>query len=273
MAKRFIDNEIFRKRFVRGLKAPHKLLWVYMFCECDIAGIWDIDLEAAGLYCGAKFTMGEFKNAFGSKVYFFANDTKAFIPDFIEFQYPKGLQESNPAHKNIFIQLSKYQLIDVLEKAPIEGLQSPSEGTKVMVMDMYKDMDMEEERGDTRGDWRTDFDLYLEMVRQAYAQLSGALSEEQQKYYPNLDIPLTLEKACVNYWATLAGWKKKKASRGDPDWKRTFTNALSQPQNKVYNEQRNNQSSPGQTTRREERKHLAAEIFQRNGIGAGSESG
>lgn len=139
MARRFIDSELFRKRFVRGLKSPYKLLWIYIFCECNISGIWDVDLEAAELYCGAKFSLEDFAKNFEGKVHFFADDSKVFISEFIEFQYPRGLQESNPAHKNVISQLSKYQLFEVLKKAPSEGLQSPFKGAKYMYKDKEKD--------------------------------------------------------------------------------------------------------------------------------------
>jgi len=51
-----------------------------------------------------------------------------FFPDFIEHQYPKGLQEKNPAHKNFILTLKKFNLIDenlIVKKEAKEGLQSP----------------------------------------------------------------------------------------------------------------------------------------------------
>jgi len=57
--------------------------------------------------------------------------------------------------------------------------------------------------------------------------------------YPrtNLNIKLTVKKAVVNFWGKTEGWKNKKASKTkEIDWKSTFINSLSQPQNKVMNE-------------------------------------
>ena len=64
MAKRFIDTDLFKKRFIRDLPPAYKLLWVYLFCECDNAGIWEVDLEVAGLYCGETYDLEDFEKAF-----------------------------------------------------------------------------------------------------------------------------------------------------------------------------------------------------------------
>lgn len=83
--------------------------------------------------------------------------------------------------------------------------------------------------------WRNDYDVYLDLVREAYRSICSdkKLLDKQQKYYPNVDIKLSIEKACTNYWATEAGWKKKKSARSkDIDMKMTLINAINI--NKVY---------------------------------------
>jgi len=59
--------------------------------------------------------------------------------------------------------------------------------------------------------------------------------KEQQKYHPNLDILLSLEKAHIQFWGTEAGWEftKKKRSK-TKNWKRTYENALSLKTNQVW---------------------------------------
>lgn len=84
--------------------------------------------------------------------------------------------------------------------------------------------------------WRNDFETYLNLVRAAYQSICNDkdLLDKQQKYYPGVDIKLSIEKACANYWATEAGWKKKKSSRSkEIDMKMTLINAINI--NKVYN--------------------------------------
>ena len=84
--------------------------------------------------------------------------------------------------------------------------------------------------------WRDSFEIYLEELRLEYKKLINdpEFISSQEKFHPNIDIKLSLEKACVNYWATEAGWKKKKSERKTKNinWKSTLTNAIDL--NKVY---------------------------------------
>lgn len=144
MAKRFIDTNLFKKRFIRGLRGSYKLLWVYLFCECDNAGIWEVDIQAAELFCGQKYTLADIKKAFAGRVHFFNDDAKAFIPEFIEFQYGEvPLTSKNPALKSVISKLSKYQLFEVMK----EGATKPQEAPLLGAMDMDKEMDKDMDKG------------------------------------------------------------------------------------------------------------------------------
>jgi predicted transcriptional regulator len=85
--------------------------------------------------------------------------------------------------------------------------------------------------------WKTDFEVYKDSLRKEVKELINDKEyiTQQEKFNPNLNIKLTIEKACINYWATEAGWKHKIKSRSkDLNWKSTITNAISSPLNKVY---------------------------------------
>ena len=55
--------------------------------------------------------------------------------------------------------------------------------------------------------WKTNFEVYVNELREAYNLIINdkELIEQQQTYYPNVNIVKSIEKACVNYWATEAG--------------------------------------------------------------------
>ncbi len=109
MAIRFLDSNYYKSPFVRGLKGSLKSLYSFIICECDCAGIWHLDLQAASMYIGFEISQQEFDNHFvetGKAVYVAKN--RFFFPDFIEHQYPKGLQANNPAHKNFISCFTKY---------------------------------------------------------------------------------------------------------------------------------------------------------------------
>lgn len=83
--------------------------------------------------------------------------------------------------------------------------------------------------------WRNDFSIYLEMVRNAYKEICSnpKIMDIQQSYYPGVNIKLSIEKACTNFWATQAGWKHKKKSKSkEIDMKMTLINAIDK--NRVY---------------------------------------
>lgn len=90
--------------------------------------------------------------------------------------------------------------------------------------------------------WKKDFKIYLNELRADYKTLIADTEwiSQQEKFNPGVDIQKSIEKSCVNYWATEAGWKKKKGSKiKSIDWKSTFANAVSQPVNRVYKERSN----------------------------------
>ena len=139
MAKRFTDTEKWKKPFIRGLQGPYKLLWLYICDDCDHAGIWQGDMDVAQIRIGENISIADAINAFGDKIVIFDNGNKWFIPSFIEFQYPSGLNPENRAHTSIIHLLEKYNLT----KSQNKPLKSPLQGRKDM--DMVKDMDKDKD--------------------------------------------------------------------------------------------------------------------------------
>ena len=141
MAKRFTDTEKWKKPFIRGLQGAYKLLWLYICDDCDHAGIWQVDIDVAQIRIGEKIDLKEAIKSFDEKIIIFDKGNKWFIPSFIEFQYPSGLNPDNRAHNSIIILLEKNNLLDKQNKP----LTSPLQGRKDM--DMVKDMDMDMVKG------------------------------------------------------------------------------------------------------------------------------
>ena len=86
--------------------------------------------------------------------------------------------------------------------------------------------------------WKKDYNVYLSELKIAYQEIikDESFVIEKQKFYPNINIPLSLEKSYVNFWATEAGWKNKVKSRTvNIDWRATFVNSLDNKINHVYN--------------------------------------
>lgn len=84
---------------------------------------------------------------------------------------------------------------------------------------------------------KSSLETYLAEEQAAYSALTKDAEwiSEQQRYYPNMDILLSLEKAHNHFWGTEAGWKHKSRKRTKVNnWKLTYANALSLPGNKVW---------------------------------------
>lgn len=134
MAKRFTDTEKWKKPFIRGLQGPYKLLWLYICDDCDHAGIWQVDMDVASIRIGETLDKEKALASFGDKIVIFDNGHKWFIPSFLEFQYPSGLNPDNRAHSSIIHLLEKYNLKISSNKPLTSTLQGRKD------MDMVKDM-------------------------------------------------------------------------------------------------------------------------------------
>jgi hypothetical protein len=137
MANRFLDTNYYKSPFVRGLEGPLKSLYSFIICDCDGAGIWNMDLQAAAMYTGFQVTPREFEENFTAKGKAInLGGSKFFFPDFIEHQYPAGLQANNKAHKNFISTLKKFGLLDEDLKVKVEregrGLEASLKASHVM---------------------------------------------------------------------------------------------------------------------------------------------
>lgn len=147
MAKRFTDTNKYKKEFMMGLKGPYKLLWDFLYHECDHAGIWIVNFQIAQIYIGADMKV----NKVDALKYFNKGEirvheispTKWFIPEFINFQYG-DLDPKNRAHNSVIKILKSFNLID--EENKIKGLNTPLKGCKDKDMDKDKDKDMDKDK-------------------------------------------------------------------------------------------------------------------------------
>lgn len=114
------------------MEAPYKLLYLFIICDCDVAGIWNPDFEIASIYLGIKVDRKKFMQLYENK-YIELENGQFFIPGFIRHQYSAGLCTTNPAHKKIIEKLTALNLIDstLNPEGAWKGLVSRSQATKV----------------------------------------------------------------------------------------------------------------------------------------------
>lgn len=141
MAKRLADTEKYKKKFIRGLSAPYKLLWDYICLDCNHAGIWEVDFEVAQLRLGKDVLLDETEalrlfNADEKKIEVLNNGSKWFIRPFIDFQYGK-LDPNNRVH---------FSVLTILKKEGIKGLARPLQDPKNKDKAKDKDKDKDKDR-------------------------------------------------------------------------------------------------------------------------------
>ncbi len=195
MSKRFTDTEKYKKVFVRGLQGAYKLLWDYIYHDCNHAGIWYADFEVAQIYLGKDMPVNKedalkFFNNGKERIIVLPND-KWFMKSFVEFQYGK-LNAENKVHKSVLNELSRSGVTKVLASS-LEGA---------------KDKDKEKDK---------DKDGWFDEV---YLNYPNKDSRKQAKKYfltsvKNKNDLTNIKKALVNYKQHLANrkWKQPKSAQ------------------------------------------------------------
>lgn len=242
MAYRFTNTEKWNDTWFCSLKLAHKAMYLYLCDQCDIAGFLEINLRKFAFDLGIKKQDVEAAlTAVESKVVYSSDGRFLYLRNFLKHQKNLPLNELNKAHKAILKRMNEMSyLFDIKDidsfihppSIPLARGLGNGEGNG-------KNEDREKEGvGEKEKEtWHTDFEVYLSELRRAYKLLltSKRYIAERQEFHPELNIELTLKKACKDYWATERGWKHKKQGRGTTiDWKQTFNNALNQKQNHVY---------------------------------------
>ena len=211
MAKRFTDTQKYHKPFIRGLQGAYKLLWDFIYHECDHAGIWIVDFEIAQILIGKDMPVNKEDalkffntNPNDKKIYEVDNGNKWFIPSFIEFQYGE-LNPENRAHRSVIFILKKYNLFD--EK---KGLISPLKGCK------DKDKDMDKDKDTKRGKClMRNSGVILQDLEKVFAE-TNEFKKADPSYYYNivLDWSNSDNNMKTDWMSTIKNWARKDIKDG-----------------------------------------------------------
>ena len=110
MGNRNHDRERWKRKYVMGLPQPYKLLWFYIEDDCDHAGIWIVDFDVAFIRVGGDIELDRARELFKKKIVELDGGEKWFMPGFISFHYPMGLNPENNFHKQVIGILKRYGL-------------------------------------------------------------------------------------------------------------------------------------------------------------------
>lgn len=109
MPKRFTDSNKFRDAWYRQLTIKQKCIWEYMLSECNHYGILELDFASMTFHIGTPIKQKDL-SGFENKI-FFLKENRIYIPNFVQFQYPKISSSSKvQAHKSVVDNLAKYNI-------------------------------------------------------------------------------------------------------------------------------------------------------------------
>lgn len=97
--KRFTDTDKWRDSWFQALKPDHKIAMLYIFDNCDAAGVFDPNLLLADFCIGAPVNWESFLAAVGDRVAVLGNG-KWHLTRFIGFQYGTLSADCKP-HLNV----------------------------------------------------------------------------------------------------------------------------------------------------------------------------
>lgn len=187
MAKRFTDSNKYRKKFYRNLPGAYKLLWDFLYHDCDNCGIWIVDFEMAQNYLGKDMpvdakTALDYFNSDETRIIELKGGDKWFLPGFIEFQYAH-LSEKNRAHIPVIAALKKFDLLnpDLSIKEKNKGDTGPLQGAKDKAQDKEMDKDKDKEAENS-----VNPESLVPMMAEKFRDLNPAYPFDQQVDFPSL---------------------------------------------------------------------------------------
>lgn len=238
MAKRFFDTGLFDDPWFMDLSKDGKIAWMYLLTKCDHAGIISINEKLFKVMTGIN-SWSTVAEELGNRLVRL-RDNYYFIPKFIYFQYPDFPKSKVNQQNGAIKRLQEFGLFDEENLTLHEDFMNSSPTLHEDLVKSYGNgngIGNIEKGGVGEKTWKDDFNLYLQELREAFKKYTSDkdLIAEREKYHPGVDIYLSIEKACKDFWATEAGWKNKKKARSkELDWKKTFENALTIKSNQVY---------------------------------------
>jgi hypothetical protein len=140
MAKRFTDTDKWGKSWFRKLTPKMKCTWEFLRDNCDMAGIWDIDLESIGFHVGEPVSLNEIRSCFGDRITLIDKNEKLMIVGFIDFQYGTLSEDCKP-HRPVLKRLEKLNLLKGYRK----GFKTLEDKEQDKDKDQYQDKEKEQE--------------------------------------------------------------------------------------------------------------------------------
>ncbi len=114
MAKRFTDSEKWEDNWFSELSNDEKIVWLYLLDKCNHAGIVRLNLRTLNFNCNTSYNDYTTINELLGNRLIIINESFAFIPKFLKFQYTKGIGSNKPMIVSIRKELERFGLMSVV---------------------------------------------------------------------------------------------------------------------------------------------------------------
>ena len=221
MAKRFIDTNLFTDSWFMNLPPESKLFYIYLITNCDHAGIIDLNIRLAEFQTGIKGLVNSLETVieqFGEKRIIHIRENYYFLPKFICYQYPNGLNSSVKAHHSVIERLNSFPIIKQYNGTLKQGLNNSLITVQDKDIDKDKDKDKDILKGGV-GEKINFADLEnTQWFESVLSFLSGKISmQELRDYWKQYQLAMIadddLYRDAKDYRAHFRNWVKIQAEK------------------------------------------------------------
>ena len=238
MAKRFTDTEKWKDEWYLSLSNDNRIIWQYLLDNCSIAGIMKKNFKLLNFCCNVNVGEKELLEIFDGRLIDCGDFY--FIPKFLIFQYPNGLDSNKPAVISVKNELK----IKGLLKNYYRMINKPLHNDYQIIKDKDKDIDKDK---DTDKDIKAEFENFWNL----YDKKRGDKEKILVKWLKLSDED---KKAIFEYIPKYKQSQPDKQYRKDPS---TFLNNKSWNDELIYSEKTSAPSPP-----RKQKLNLTAEIHK-----------
>lgn len=112
MARRFTDTDKWQDDWFLSLSNDWRIINQYSLDRCSSAGLLKRNFKMLNFCCNTNITEKQYQEVFKNRAFIFGDFY--FLPKFLKYQYPKGLNSNKPAIISVRNELFSYPFFDSL---------------------------------------------------------------------------------------------------------------------------------------------------------------
>lgn len=249
MAKRFVDNEIWKKEWFQDLSLKHKILIKYIFENCDIAGVMEMNYRLASFLIGEKITKMDIEEINNAKEqFYFIDNNKIYIRNYIEFQYGT-LSENCKPHKPVIDKLKKYGILERVCKGFAKGIDTLEEKEKEK--EQYKEKEQEKDKDKEKEISNSDMNCYG-------SYMNVVLTKKQ---YNQLLIKMQSKELLDKFIEELSGNIEQGTYKNDKPYNDKYPNAHYERLSRYFTYWQKHKDDNGKSVNKEDKAELLDKLY------------